>query len=238
MKNSFIDNSDINSGLVLQRVGLGVLASFFLISFESKALMNLLGSLSLLLSFIYIYKYDKKIFQSNQFLIFFIISYIAGFLFGFLSDSGAVGAFAFLDRFKFMLLVLPLTAFVRKRKDLHLLLAMFFISAIIAICYGIYKQQPYGSFHGFHKIGRTADMMSVAFLTVLVYLVQSKFIFEVKSISLKIFLLLATILFGWAVVMSEMRGSWLGLALGLIAFTFILLLFNRKTFIYKSILSI
>ncbi|MCW8996847.1 MAG: O-antigen ligase family protein [Psychromonas sp.] len=230
---SAIGAKTLDGELLLRRAGFILLAFFFLIAFESKALMNAIGGLSLLASFVYIWRYDKKILQNNPYLLLFVVPYLIGFLLGFLSHAGMVGAFAFLDRFKFMLLVLPFAAFVDNRKKLHILLAMFFISAAVAICYGIYTKQPYGHFQGFYKIGRTADMMVVACLAALVYLVQSRFVMSIKTIGFKLLMALATAFFAWAVMMSEMRGSWLGLGIGLIGFICLLLLFNRKAFVFN-----
>jgi len=234
MEVSGANNRD--SELILRRTGISVLGVFFLTVFESKALINLFGIISLLLSFIYIWKYDKRIFINNQFLFLFIAAYPIGFLLGFLSDSGGVGAFSFLDRFKFMLLMLPLTVFVQHRKDLHFLLIMFFISATIAVFYGIYEQQPYGLFHGVHKIGRTADMMVVAFLSVLIYLTLFNNLMSAKSFVIKIILLFLNVLFAWAIMMSEMRGSWLGLFVGGLVSACILLLYNRKALLFNSLI--
>ena len=235
---NFVSDKKFDGELVLRRVGLTTLALFFLIVFESKALINVLGGLSLLFSFFYIWIYDKQILQNNRYLLLFIVPYLIGFLLSFLSHSGAVGAFAFLDRFKFMLLMLPLATFVKSRKDLHILLAMCFISATVAVCYGIYTKQPYGVFQGFYKIGRTSDMMMVASLTAFVYFAQSRFIFSIKSVGFKFLMASGTAFFAWAVMMSEIRGSWLGLGIGCISFICLLLLFHRRALVFNVLVVI
>lgn len=226
-----VRHGSFDGEFILRRAGLIILAFFFLIIFESKALMNLLGALSLLLSLVYISLYDRKIVQSDPYLLLFIVPYFIGFLFGFLSTSGIVGALAFLGRFKFMLLVLPLAAFVNERKDLNLLLATFFMSAIIAVSYGIYTEQPYGEFQGILKIGRTADMMVVACLSLLVYLIHSRFRLNIKSILFKCLMAFVVALFSWAIMMSEMRGAWLGFSIGCISFFCVLLCIHRKALV-------
>lgn len=229
---NFIKNEKYNGELLLRRIGITILAFLFLIVFESKPLINLLAGLSLFSSIIYIWVYDRKILQNNHYLFLFIVPYIVGFLLAFLSSSGTNGAIAFLDRFKFMLLVLPLATFIKNRKDLHILITMFFVSAAIAICYAIYAKQPYGDFKGFHKIGRTADMMVIASLTAFTYLVLSKFILNLRSILFNFLVALTATICTWAILMSEIRGSWLGLVIGYISFIFLLSL-HRKAIIFK-----
>jgi O-antigen ligase len=232
---NLVSHKKFNGELVLRRAGIIALALFSLIIFESKALINLIGGLSLLLSFSYIYIYDRKILHKNRYLLIFIVPFILGFLLSFLSLSGAAGAFAFLDRFKFMLLAIPLVAFVQNRKDLNILLTMFFLSATVAVCYGIYDKQPYAMFHGIYKIGRTADMMMVACLAAFVYLVQSRWVLNIKSIGFKFLMAFAAVFFAWAVMMSEMRGSWLGLGVGFISFICVLLVSHRKMLVFNAL---
>ncbi|TEW51991.1 O-antigen ligase family protein [Psychromonas algicola] len=225
---NFINNEKKDSQWILRKAGFIILALFFLIVFESKPLMNLLASLALLLSFFYIGFYDRKFLQSNPYLLLFIVPYVVGFLLGFLSESGVTGALAFLLRFKFMLLVIPLAVFIKERKDLHILFIMFFASASIAIAYGIYTGQPYGGFKGFHKIGRTSDMMIVVCLTALTFLMLGRFSSNIKPLLLKVLMMFIVVFSTWAVMMSEIRGAWLGLTIGSVLFLLLLLMFQRK----------
>lgn len=230
---NIVENNKYNEEFILRKVGFVILALLFLIVFESKALINILAGFSLLASLIYIGFYERNILQNNRYLLVFIVPYVVGFSLSFLSYSGSESALDFLDRFKFMLLVLPLSVFVKKRKDLHILLTMFFVSAVIAICYAIYTKQPYGNFKGFYKIGRTSDMMIIACLAALVYLIMPRFVISLKNILLKLLVAFATALFAWAIIMSEMRGAWLGLMVGFISFIFLLLLLRRNALIFK-----
>lgn len=229
-----INNSQFDGEPVLRKIGFFTLAFFFLVAFQSKPLINLLGGFSLLFSFIYIYLYNRDIFKNNPYLILFIAPYFIGIVLSFFSYSGIDSTISFLGRFKFMLLVLPLAAFVNSRKELHILLAMLFLSAIIAVGYGVYTNQPYAAFHGFHIIGRTADMMIIVCLTALVYLVQSKLTLNANSIFLKFILALMVGTFAWALIMSEMRGSWLGLGVGGIVFIAVLLFVDRRALLYMA----
>lgn len=225
-------NVNYDGEILLRKAGLTTVILFTLIVFQSKALINVLGALAIFLSFGYILLYDRKIFRSNPYLLLFLVPFGIGFLFAFLSTTGAMGALAFLTRFKFMLLILPLAVFVKEKQDLHLLLAAFTLSAVVAVGYGIWRGQEYSEFSGFLVIGRTADMMTVAFLSTLVYSTHSHFSLVTKATIFKCFLLLISALFGWALLMSEMRGSWLGASIGCVLLFVVLMIFHRKALIF------
>lgn len=210
----------------LETLGLIFLSFLFITSFQSKALINIFLLLSLLNSIIYIIFFEKRVLIEKKYIWLFIAPYLLGFILGFLSESGAIGSIEFLQRFKFMVILLPLACFVKSKKEMIFLLAITYISALIAILYGIYKNQHYGNFHGFHSIGRTADMLVILLLSSLAYLVQSRFTFTLRSILEKTILLGAVFTFSWAIIMTEMRGAWLGMSVGL--FFLILGLFILK----------
>jgi O-antigen ligase len=224
-----VNRKNINGETLLSKVGFAVLILFSLILFQSKALVNIFGVLAVLLSFSYICLYDRKIIQNSPYLLLFLLPFAVGFLLSFFSTSGVAGAIAFWFRFKFLLLIIPLAVFIKTREDLHLILGAVFISAIIAVSYGIYSEQQYGAFRGFHKIGRTSDMMTVAWLTGMVYLVHSGFTTEIKTIVIKGILATVVAFFGWAILMSEIRGSWLGAGIGFISFLALLLISKNRS---------
>jgi O-antigen ligase len=231
----FSSDKIINHGLILSRVGFSIVALLFFVVFLSKPLMNLFSATSLLLSFFYIFLYEKDFLLKNKYLLLFIPIYLIGFLLSFLSKSDENGVFSFLGQFRFMLLILPLAVFVRKKNQLNIVLGILFLSATISIFYGIYDEQPYGLFRGFHSLGRTADMMIIVCLSALVFFVQGEFYLNKKSILIKSITVLLVAFFTWAILMSEMRGSWLGFFIGGILFLLLMLIFKRKLLALTSI---
>ncbi len=226
------------AGKVLEALGVTFLSLLFITSFESKALINIFFLLSFLTSIIYIVFFDKSFFSKNKYVWLFIGPYILGFILGFLSEYGVIGSVEFLQRFKFMLLILPLACFVKSKKEMIFLLIMVYTSAFIAVFYGIYKNQPYGNFYGFHNIGRTADMLVVLLLSSLAYITQSRFTFTLRSNVEKLILLGAALTFAWAVVMTEMRGAWLGVSVGLLFLTLGLFFLKRKWLAFNMLVLI
>lgn len=226
------------AGEFLEALGFTFLSLLFITSFESKALINIFFLLSFLTSIIYIVFFDKGFFSKNKYVWLFIGPYILGFILGFLSEYGAIGSVDFLQRFKFMLLILPLACFVKSKKEMIFLLIMVYTSAFIAVFYGIYKNQPYGNFYGFHNIGRTADMLVVLLLSSLAYITQSRFTFTLRSNIEKLILLGAALTFAWAVVMTEIRGAWLGVSVGLLFLTLGLFFVKRKFLAFSMLVLI
>jgi O-antigen ligase len=223
---------------VLETLGLIFLSLLFITSFESKALINIFFLLSFLTSIIYIVFFDKGFLRRNKYVWLFIGPYILGFILGFLSEYGAIGSVEFLQRFKFMILIVPLACFIKSKKEMIFLLIMVYTSAFIAVFYGIYKNQPYGDFYGFHNIGRTADMLVVLLLSSLAFIIQSRFTFTLRSNIEKLILLGAALTFAWAVVMTEMRGAWLGVSVGLLFLILGLFFLKQKWLAFSMLLLI
>ncbi|MGR0278160.1 O-antigen ligase family protein [Marinomonas dokdonensis] len=215
----------------VEKTGFFLLCSFFIFSFISKPLINMTGFILISLSIFYVVACDRGFFKKNKYVLLFLIPYVLGFLFSFLSTSGAESALEFLNRFKFMLLVVPLAAFVKSKKQLKIVYAMFFLSAMFSILYGVLDKQTYGGFHGFHKIGRTADMMLIACLSSLTF-----FVYDKKNILIKVSLFLLVGIFGWAILMSEIRGTWLGLFVGFLIMWFFLLFSKEKLLAIKILI--
>ncbi|MGO3738686.1 MAG: O-antigen ligase family protein [Marinomonas foliarum] len=219
----------------LEFLGLTFLSLLFVTSFQSKALINIFFLLSFVTSIIYITFFNRAFFRENKYVWLFIGPYILGFILGFLSEHSAIGALEFLQRFKFMILILPLACFVKSKKEMIFLLIMVYSSAFIAVFYGIYKNQPYGGFHGFHSIGRTADMLVVLLLASLAYIIQSRFTFNLRSNIGKLILLGTALTFAWAIIMTEMRGAWLGVFIG-VCFLIAGLFFLKQKWLAFSLL--
>ncbi|RNF48815.1 O-antigen ligase family protein [Marinomonas hwangdonensis] len=219
----------------LEFLGLTFLSLLFVISFQSKALINIFFLLSFVTSIIYIAFFNKAFFREKKYVWLFIGPYISGFILGFFSENGVIGSIEFLQQFRFMIIILPLACFVKSKKEMIFLLIMVYASAFIAIFYGIYKNQPYGGFHGFHSIGRTADMLVVLLLASLAYIIQSRFTFNLRSNIGKLILLGTALTLAWAVLMTEMRGAWLGVFIG-VCFIIIGLFFLKQRWLAFSLL--
>jgi len=226
----------IDVRLLICKAGLTTLIFFALIVFQSKALINLLGGFALLLSLVYIALYDRKILHTQRYLLFILLPFFIGFAFSVFSSAGAFGPLAFLMRFKFMLLIIPMSVFIRTKRDLHLLLGAFITSGCIAVIYGILTEQSYGTFNGFHRIGRTADMMVAISLMTFSCLMLSNFKLSLKSSFVHLLMILVFMLFSWAILMSEIRGSWLGFVIGCITLFIILFYVHRKASIFSFII--
>jgi len=223
---------------ILRKTGLITLVLFSLILFQSKALINILGGLALLLSIIYIFLYDRNILRAQRYLLFLVLPFLIGLALSIFSSSGVLGPLVFIARFKFMLFVIPFAVFIKSQKELHWLIGALMASGFIAVGYGVLMGQPYGSFSGFHIIGRTADMMIVVSLITFVYLLLSTFNLSIKSILFHSLMTIAFMLFSWALLMSEMRGSWLGMIIAYIALLLVLTRFHRKASLFSVIMII
>ncbi|MGO2356573.1 MAG: O-antigen ligase family protein [Marinomonas foliarum] len=222
----------------LEFLGLTFLSLLFVTSFQSKALINIFFLLSFVTSIIYITFFNRAFFRENKYVWLFIGPYILGFILGFFSENGVIGSIEFLQQFRFMIIIFPLACFVKSKKEMIFLLIMVYASAIIAIFYGIYKNQPYGGFHGFHTIGRTADMLVVLLLASLAYMIQSRFTFNLKSNIGKFILLGTAVTFAWAIIMTEMRGAWLGVFIGVCSLITGLFFLKQKWLAFSLLLLI
>ncbi len=91
---------------------------------------------------------------------------------------------------------------------------------------GIYhpEQRIFGYFMGMHSIGRTADMLQIVSLGLIVFLGNGAFRRRIGPMAVGL-LAVITALFFWGLVMGSMRGTWLGFFVGLGIYA---LFFNRK----------
>ena len=219
----------------LEVLGFTFLSLLFVTSFQSKALINIFFFLSFVTSIIYIAFFNKAFFSEKKYVWLFIGPYILGFILGFFSENGVISSIEFLQQFRFMIIIFPLACFVKSKKEMIFLLIMVYASAFIAIFYGVYKNQPYGGFYGFHSIGRTADMLVVLLLASIAYIIQSRFTFTLRATIGKLILLGTALILVWAVIMTEMRGAWLGVFIG-VCFLIIGLFFLKQKWLAFSLL--
>ena len=193
---------------------------------------------SLILSICYAYLYDKDILKKNKFLVYFIILLGSGFILSFFSKAGFTGGFKFAGRFRFMLIIFPLSILIKNYGEIRRIYIGLLLSAVISIIYGVFiiygKTDIFTFLRGFQKIGRTADMLMVLILTNIVCLLYSSFKDFSKDMKSNCSLLLITGFYLWALIMTAIRGAWLGLFCGLMLFG---VFFRRKFLVFVIILS-
>ncbi len=211
-----------NKSEKLRYIGLSLIFLFYFSAFISKFVMDLTLILSFTVSICYAYLYDKNQLKKNKFLVYFIILLLFGLILSFFSKAGFAGGFKFAGRFRFMLIIFPLAIFIKTYEELRYIYFGLIISAVISIIYGVFiiygKTDIFTFLRGFQKIGRTADMLMVLILTNIVYLFYSDLKEFLKTIKLNGFILSVTLFYIWALIMTAIRGAWLGLCCGLIIF--------------------
>lgn len=222
-------------GRRLDKATFGLAVAFFLFVFISKAAMNSLGALLLLVGFVSMGVNREKIFKKNPILVLFLIPIVVGAVAALFSESGGLPAVAgLLNRLKFFFLPLVLAPLVTGEKRLWWLFGAVLFSGVVASLTGLFHpvQRLYGHFSGMHEIGRNADMLMITLLGLISLLGNSVFRKRVGTLWLGIMGCVA-VLFFWGMVMSGIRGAWVGLLAGVAMYA---LLFNRKFLIVGGIL--
>ena len=222
-------------GMYLEKATFGVAVLFFVFVFFSKAAMNSLGGLVLLLSLLSIVVNKQKIFRDNTWLVLIVVPVVVGGGAALFSESGGLLAVAgFLNRMKFVFLFFVLAAVVKDEERLWWLLGAVLLSGVSASLLGLAHpgQRVYGSFSGMHHIGRNADMLMISFLGIICFLGDSVFRRRIGTLGVGLLTCVATLFF-WGIVMSAMRGTWLGFLVGIGVYS---LLFNRKFLIVGGVL--
>ncbi len=218
----------------LRRVGLCCVLLFCVVSFISKTFIDIALVASLLSGIAYIWFYERDHLKNNRYLYYFLGLLFAGAVLSCFSLRGLEGIIYFLKRFRLMFILLPLSVFIRSEKEFTYLYLATFLSAVTTVIYGIIAlgAQPfYGYFAGFHKIGRTADMLMTfgVFSTVfLFYPSLGRFKEELQS---NVIILLGIAISFWASGMTAIRGAWIGAAAGLAMFG----LFFKRSFLVSLI---
>lgn len=217
-------------GLYLDKVAFGVAIAFFLSVFISKAAMNSLGGLLLLLGFVSIGVNRQHVFKTYPFLMLFLIPVIFGCGATLFSEIGGVKAlFSLLNRLKWFVLPVILASFLKDEKRVGWIFGAVLLSGTVATLFGVSQpeQRVFGLFSGMHQIGRNADMLMICLLGIAAFLGNPVFRRSAGRVWVGIMACVA-VLFFWALVMGSIRGAWLGLLVGLGVYS---LLFNR-TFLF------
>lgn len=228
----FVDNghgvSQADSRDLLSQVGFIVLLLFGYSSFISKAATDFFLLTACLMSFVWLSNRQNRFSVRNSFLMSLMALLFLGIVCSFFSAAGFSGGLLFLRRFRFLLIFFPLTCFVGNLNQYKILYLCLVLSALTAVVYGVISipqdLELYANFQGFHKIGRTADMLLVMVIATTGY-VFYKVRVSLWGIKTRVFLASTTLLFLGALLLTSMRGSWLGMCVGLIFFG---VTFNRK----------
>ncbi len=225
---STLNYKEIDWQNLLKKTGFILLVLFYLNSLISKSGVNIFGGLVLLISFIYILFYKKDIIKNNNFLLILLLPYVLGFLLSFFSLSGLQGGLAFLNRYKFILMLIPLTAFIEDKKNLDYLFAALVVSAAIASLYAFYMYITKNDFRSFLVVGRYGDMLVVVILLNIVFYFFNGFRNEKKHKIINIANLMLIGFFILCLILNFNRGSWLGFFFGIVLFA---LIYNKKLLI-------
>ena len=222
---------------VLKRIGLFFVLLFCFASFISKTVIDIALIGSVLAGIAYILCFEKDHLKNFRYLYYILGLLLIGGVLSCFSLRGAEGILYFLRRFRFMLVLLPLSVFIRTEKDLKYLYFATFLSALCSIIYGLAvlgDKTIYQYLSGFHQIGRTAGMLMTFGLfsvVVLFYPPLKQFKDNVKG---NLALLLGSLVSFWAVGMIAIRGAWVGAVAGLVVFG----LFFKRSFLVFLILMV
>lgn len=198
----------------LLKGGYVVVCLFFLVSFISKAALNSLGAILMLLSVVYSFLYGRDWMRNLSGAKFIALPVIMGAIFALFSNDGGVGAsLEFLNRIKFFVLPLILAVFIRSKRALYGVFVCVLVSAVIATAYSILNgNTQYGVFQGAFKLERTASLVLCASLALVAIIVEAgrtlpKIVLG-SLVVIAIFFHVELILFG-------IRGAWVGYVAGL-----------------------
>ncbi|BCS99322.1 hypothetical protein DSLASN_49540 [Desulfoluna limicola] len=222
-------------GKQLDKAAFGLTFAFFLSAFVSKAAMNSLGALMLLVGLVSIVVNRDKVLSKHPFVMLFLIPLGVGTVAAIFSEIGGLPAVGeFLNRLKFFFLPLVLASVVKDEKRLWWLCGAVFFSGVVASFIGLSEpfQRNYGHFTGMHEIGRNADMLMIALLGLLVCLGAGSFRKKLERWQVGVVACVAGLFF-WGMMMSGIRGAWVGFAVGLGCYS---VFFNRKFLIIIGVL--
>jgi len=208
------------------KAGFGVFIAFYLLSSFSKAAINFffIGAYCLAIASISL---NGRAFLQHKPLIR-ILFYPLGFglVVSVFSETGGFVALGdYINFFKFYILPLSFAVLIRDKKGTQWLLVMAVISALIATIYGFYhaEQRVFAGFHGYFDWGRTPDMLMTITLACMVFIDDGAFRKRNPQLSIALAVLIPLFLF--AIFMSSIRGTWVGLTVAVLGYA---LIFNRK----------
>jgi hypothetical protein len=186
-----------------------------------KGAVNISGSLLLLVTILYlVFFYDRIDFRyRNRYVLIALFPFFMGFAASFFSLSGLNGAAAFLERYRFFVLILAFALFIDTEKKLNTLFILFNISALVSLVYGFSTMGDgniWGVTIGFHTVGRGSDLLvSIAVMNAAgLFILKHKD--KKRELFLKLAVLLNTVSMVAAIGIMGRRGSMLGLLFGIV----------------------
>jgi len=207
-------------------VGVGTVVLLFTVSFVAKPLIELAAALTYLLTLITLFLYDRALLSREPLLLYFLLPLGVGVVAAiFTLEGGWFGMASFLLNFRFFFIPIALAVLLRDSEKIWWVFAAVLVSALFATTYGILQpeQRSFGQFHGMLRVGRNADMLMVTLLAAIVFLDDAVFRRRNPKISVVVGLLIIMMIAG--VLFSGIRGTWLGVAIGIACYA---ILFNRK----------
>ena len=204
----------------IRKVGFLTVILFALSIFLSKSALNIFGTISFSLSLYYILRHQKNFFKKHVYLVILLVPIAAGLLLNLLSPEGFKGAFNFINRFKFILILIPLAVFIEEKQQFLLVLAALLLSGVIGSTYSlVYTKPPYfRALTSFMGMGRNADMLMSAVLFCVVFLFKYPLINRNQKLIVRSIIILLIGLFSVCVLLEASLGAWMGLLVGLITF--------------------
>lgn len=223
---------------ILENLGVFFLIALTLAVCISKTAIDVTLCLLILISLCYMVRYaGREYMVRNRFLIVLLVPLAIGFCISFFSMSGPVkGAAIFLERYRFFLLILPFTLFVRSRKSIHLLFVLLNLSAFVSIVYGVCQlnfPNIWARPIGFYPILRQANLLMSIVLINLVGLIGYRMENRAWNITSKILIGTNSLFMMVAVILMLRRSAYLGFAVGV--FVFLLLIQKRKVLVLVAI---
>jgi O-antigen ligase len=214
---------------LLENITFFLFAALTLLVCRSKSAVDIVFGILILISVYYLIRHaDREYLKQNRHIIVLLLPLAVGFCLSLFSLAGPVkGAVVFLERYRFFLMVIPFTLFVRSEKKINTLFILLNVTAFVAVVYGftqLHMPKIWGKSVGFHTIGRNSDLlMSIGLINLvgpLSYRVENR----AWNIASKVLIGTNTALILTAVFLMLRRGSYLGLVVGI----FVFLIATRK----------
>lgn len=208
--------------------------------FRSKSAIDISHGLLLVFSIIYMIRHaDREWLAQNRYLLVLLLPLAIGFCISFFSMSGPVkGAAAFLERYRFFLMIIPFTLFIRSERTINILFVLMNLSASVAVIYGISQMNfpdIWGRAIGFYPILRESCLLMSVGLINLVGLFCYRPENRTWNIVSKTLIGVNTLLVMAAVLLMMRRGVYLGFVAGVFAF---LLTLKKKKILFLIVIAL
>jgi hypothetical protein len=205
----------------------------------SKSAIEISFVLLLLVSIPFMIRYEGRGYWTrNPYVIILLLPLAIGFCSSFFSLAGPVkGATVFLERYRFFLMIVPFTLFVKSERSIHILFVLLNLSAFISVVYGfnglsfphIWEQAI-----GFYPILRQASLLMSIVLINLVGLFGYRMENRTWNIAAKVLIGANTLLMLVAVILMMRRSAYIGFVAGV--FVLPMVIQKRKILTFSILL--